>query len=264
MMRGAMVLTTILFLTLVLAPYASRAQFRPMPNPDAERAQQSYRLAWEYLESERWEDAAREFQHVISIDRKHKLAYYGLGRADMALKKFTDAAKAYETCRGLYEAQASDNFRNSQEADRMRQNDLEQLQIAISSLTARSGAQGQRGSTQLQISQLRAQMQRIQLRRDADRSFSLTSEAPAFVSLALGSAYFRSGRLGEAEREYKATIAADSKAGEAYNNLAVVYLETGRIEEAEKAVNTAEKTGFKVNPMLKDDIAIAKTKSRQN
>jgi Flp pilus assembly protein TadD len=68
------------------------------------------------------------------------------------------------------------------------------------------------------------------------------------------------GRLADAEREYKATIAADPKTGEAYSNLAVVYLETGRFEEAERAVKAAEKAGFKVNPMLKDDIA-AKKKS---
>ena len=48
------------------------------------------------------------------------------------------------------------------------------------------------------------------------------------------------------------------KSGEAHNNLAVVYLQTGRYDEAEKAVKAAEKTGFKVNPMLKEDIAAKK------
>jgi Flp pilus assembly protein TadD len=85
---------------------------------------------------------------------------------------------------------------------------------------------------------------------------------PSFVSMALGSAFFRLGRLADAEREYKATVAADPKTGEAYSNLAVVYLETGRFDEAEKAVKAAEKSGFKVNPMLKDDIK-AKQKAGQ-
>ena len=57
---------------------------------------------------------------------------------------------------------------------------------------------------------------------------------PSFVSLALGSAFFRLGRLADAEREYKATIAADPKTGEAHSNLAVVYLQTGRFDDAEK------------------------------
>jgi len=77
---------------------------------------------------------------------------------------------------------------------------------------------------------------------------------PSYLSTALGSAYFRSGRLQDAEREYKAAIAADAKAGEAYSNLAVVYLETGRLDEAEKSVKSAEKVGFRVHPQLKEDI----------
>jgi Flp pilus assembly protein TadD len=81
---------------------------------------------------------------------------------------------------------------------------------------------------------------------------------PSFVSMALGSAFFRLGRLADAEREYKATIEADPKTGEAHSNLAVVYLQTGRFDDAEKAVKAAEKTGFKVNPMLKDDIKAKK------
>ena len=83
---------------------------------------------------------------------------------------------------------------------------------------------------------------------------------PSFVSMALGSAFFRLGRLADAEREYKATVAVDPKTGEAYSNLAVVYLETGRFDEAEKAIKAAEKTGFKVNPQLKDDVKAAVVK----
>jgi hypothetical protein len=37
---------------------------------------------------------------------------------------------------------------------------------------------------------------------------------------------------------------------------------TGRIDEADAAVKTAEKAGFKANPRLKDDITAAKKKSR--
>jgi Flp pilus assembly protein TadD len=88
------------------------------------------------------------------------------------------------------------------------------------------------------------------------RGNSVTIEAavPAWVSLSLGSAYFRSGKIVDAEREYKATIEADKRSGEALNNLAVVYLETGRFAEAEAAVKDAKKTGFKVNPQLEQAI----------
>ena len=63
---------------------------------------------------------------------------------------------------------------------------------------------------------------------------SLEATVPPWVSLALGSAYFRAERFEDAEREYKATIAADSKAGEAHNNLAVVYLRPAATTKPEK------------------------------
>jgi len=136
----------------------------------------------------------------------------------------------------------------------MRQDDLQQLQSAINALQSRGGSQTQQSGAQFQIQQLRAQIQRIQLKRDADRSFSIASQAPAFVSLVLGSAYFRQERFADAEREYKAAVDANSASGETHNNLAVLYMPTGRLEEATSEVRLAEKTGFKVNPQLKQDL----------
>ena len=72
--------------------------------------------------------------------------------------------------------------------------------------------------------------------------------------MALGSAYLRLGQHTDAEREYKAALAVDPKFGEAHSNLAVVYLMSGRYEQAEAEVQAAEKAGFRVNPNLKDDI----------
>ena len=72
--------------------------------------------------------------------------------------------------------------------------------------------------------------------------------------LALGSAYFRQEKLADAEIEWKAAVEANRKLGQAYNNLAVVYMMTGRKTEAEEAVRAAEHAGFSVNPGLKNDI----------
>jgi Flp pilus assembly protein TadD len=44
------------------------------------------------------------------------------------------------------------------------------------------------------------------------------------------------------------------KLGEAWNNLAVIYLQSGRKAMAEDAVTRAARAGFRVNPRLKDDI----------
>lgn len=62
------------------------------------------------------------------------------------------------------------------------------------------------------------------------------------------------GNRAEAEKAYKEAITADARIGEAHNNLAVVYLETGRLDEAERAIAAAEKAGFKVQAQLKEEI----------
>ncbi len=78
----------------------------------------------------------------------------------------------------------------------------------------------------------------------------------------LGTAYFRTEQWADAEREYKAAIAVDPKSGGALNNLAVLYLQTGRYKEADESVRLAEKAGFKVHPQLKQDIKAKLTGSK--
>jgi tetratricopeptide (TPR) repeat protein len=216
-----------------------------------------YRSGWEHFVTEAWVEAAREFQAAIDVDPEFKLAYYGLGRASMAQKKFVDAVRAYEKCRDIYIAQASRNFTNKGDADRIMSDDLLQYDMAISRL--QSGPQT--AQSQAQIAQLQGAKQRLQNKTRGTDSMSISSNVPPFVSLALGSAYFRGGRMSDAEMEFKNAIEVDAKMGEAHNNLAAVYLQTGRIDDAEKAVKAAEKAGYRVNPMLKEDIAAAKKKS---
>ena len=92
-----------------------------------------------------------------------------------------------------------------------------------------------------------------ELERTKQRA-NIAFETPAELSLALGSAYFRSGDLVSAEREWRAAVAANNRLGEAHNNLAALYAMTGRKQQAEDAVKGAEKSGYQVNPRLKSDI----------
>ena len=74
------------------------------------------------------------------------------------------------------------------------------------------------------------------------------------VLLALGSAHFRNGDRDSALAEWRAAVEGNPKLGEAHNNLAVIYMMSGKKTEAESAVKLAEKAGFRVNPQLKADI----------
>lgn len=215
------------------------------------RAMPWYKLGLDDLKAEQWEKAATEFQHALVIDPTFEMAYYALGRAMMPQRKYGEAVGALAKCRDLYTQQAGRLFANQQDAQQYRRDRITEIDDLI-----RQYQQGPQTPQKLEaVRQLEDNRRRIQDNIQRGTNVSLDVSVPSFVSLALGSAYFRLGRLADAEREYKATIAADPKTGEAHSNLAVVYLQTGRYDEAEKAVKAAEKTGFKVNPMLKEDIA---------
>ena len=75
---------------------------------------------------------------------------------------------------------------------------------------------------------IKQEIRTLQAEREPGPVTGQPSPVPSFVSLELGSAYFRLDRLADAEREFRAAIAADPKFGEAHSNLALVCLLTGR------------------------------------
>jgi tetratricopeptide (TPR) repeat protein len=214
------------------------------------RALPLYREGWVQMRSEAWEQAAKMFQQAIEIDPRFEDAYYGLGRANMGLRRFDAAIAAYTKCQEMYKAEAGRQFATRQDAQRYRQDRLTEIDALLREL--QSGPQ----TALIQDRQRQLAQQRQQIQQNIDRSGNMTLSAgvPAFVSLALGSAYFRAERLADAEKAYRMALDADPSSGEIQNNLAVVYFTSGRYDEADKAVQAAEKAGFKVHPGLKDDI----------
>ena len=232
---------------LALVPVTSAQSLSPA---DHDRARVQNRLGWEQMRGEKFEQARKHFQAAIEINPEFEMPFYGLGRAHMALKQYVSAISALSRCRDLYVAQVGRQFSTQQDAQRYRADRITELDEMIRQV--QSGPQTIQ--TQDQLRQLQEQKRQLQDIIARGANMSVTTAVPAWVSLSLGSAYFRSGRLADAEREYKATIEADRKSGEAYSNLAVVYLETGRIAEAEAALKDAKKSGFKVNPQLEQAI----------
>jgi tetratricopeptide (TPR) repeat protein len=214
------------------------------------RARIPYGIGFEYMRSEQWEKAAEAFQQAVDIDNEFELAYYMLGRADMPLKRYIAASAAFLKCKQLYLAQAGKQFSNAQEAQRYRNDRLIEIDELIRQ--TQSGPPTARSSEQLR--QLQEQRRQLQDLVSRGNNMTITTGVPAWVSLSLGSAYFRSGKLAEAEREYKEAIATDSRSGEAHNNLAVVFLETGRVAEADASIKAAKRAGFNVNPQLEQEI----------
>lgn len=217
---------------------------------DRKLALTHYKLGFEHMRAEDLEKAGAAFEMAADLDRTFEMAYYMLGRVRMAQKRFVEASAAFSRARSLYLAAVGRNFANAREAQRFRRDQIIEIDELLRQL--QTGAQTRQA--QDQIRQLSDRRRALQENIERGNDMTLASGVPAYVSLSYGSAQFRMGNLPEAEKAYKEAIAADPRSGEAHNNLAVVYLETGRLEEAEESVKAAERAGFKVHPQLKEDI----------
>jgi tetratricopeptide (TPR) repeat protein len=235
---------------LALASTAS-TQTILRPSPQAEKATMHYRNGWQLMRHEAWAEAISEFRSAIETDPQYTLAYYGLGRAYMPLGRYVEAISAYKSCRELYKVKAGEKFSNQLQAKQMREDEM----LGLREIARANSGLPQNAGTQNFQRQLQTRIRQIQNSTDRDSNVAIDASVPAFVSVALGSAYFRAERWPEAEEAYTIALQADSNAGEAHNNLAVLYMLTNRFDQSEKEVRLAEKAGFPVNPGFKRELA---------
>jgi tetratricopeptide (TPR) repeat protein len=230
-----------LALLLTLAPPLAAQRLAS----DADRAQALayFKLGQESLVAEKFEDAIASFTKAVQKDPLLSIAHYGIGQANMNLRRYASAVKAYTDCiaaqRGVHALIQAGNV----EADKQRNDEIQMLRSFRD--------QGWRGLTRPQAL---AAEQHLRDLEDQRHSKFETFRPPAETLLALGSAQFRNGDRDAAELNWKAAIEVNPKYGEAHNNLAVVYMQTGRLEDAEREMKLAEKNGFNVNPQFKSDL----------
>ena len=214
-----------------------------------ERAQPSYEAGLAHMRNESFDAAVDSFRAAIIIDPSYEMAHYMLGRVQLMLRQYSTATTSLVKARDLFAAQANEHFDTKADQQRRRRTLINDMTNVISQLQ-------QAKQTEYVQAQIRQYSERRRQLEDADRETALSPQqaVPGFVWLSLGSAYFRSGKLSDAEQAYLSAITVDPKLGEAHNNLAVVYMETGRLDQAEKALKAAEKSGMRVSPALKEEI----------
>ena len=219
---------------------------------NARQAAQYYRTGIELLGSERYEQAAAAFSSAIALDPLFTLAHYGLGQSYMALKRYASAVQAYVGCRDAYARIAAMRETNAFESNRRVDDEINYLRQQL--VEVQSGRiKGAAGGPAAQ-SRLESKLEELQAMRRGNNNDRPQHPVPGEVLLALGSAYYRNGQAPDAEREWMAAAKASPKLGEVHNNLAVLYMQTGRKKEAEDAVRAAERGRYKVHPQLKEDI----------
>jgi tetratricopeptide (TPR) repeat protein len=220
-------------------------------------AMKRYKAGQDAMAGERFEEALKEFEAATAIDPLLVLAHYGAGQAHMALKQYPEAVRAYTRTEEAFHQEEANAASDRAAADRRIDDYIKALEDEMRSLQRVAAGNNQQAMRAEQAAQLKEQqISSLKMRRQRDTSGP--EPTPAWLSLALGSAYFRMGKLPEAEQNYSKAVTVNPNLGEAHSNLAVVYLLTGRLAEADAQVQTAEKAGFKVNPQLKKDIAARK------
>jgi tetratricopeptide (TPR) repeat protein len=226
------------------------------PAPENIQAQERLKEGQRLMSSERFEEAAEAFREAIQLDPLLVMAHYGLGQARMALKQYPAAVTAFQGAREAFHKRAAAGVSRRMENESAREDRIRALQDKVRDNVALQLAPGSRAA---QLRDVRIQQWEIEISalQRSQNEHQTIPDLPPGLSLALGSAHFRSGQLADAEREYRAALAVQPKLGEPRNNLAVVLLLTGRPAEAKEQVAIAEKNGFKVSAGLKKDVEIA-------
>jgi tetratricopeptide (TPR) repeat protein len=225
-------------------------------NPGTVQAERLVKEGDRLQQSERYEQALEVYRQAIQLDPTMMLAHYGAGQSQMALKRYPEAIVSFTGARDAFHARAALDQDRRFDNERARQDRIQLLRDRIRQNQERVVQPGSSDERQrdLAIQQYENEIAQLQ------RSEGHVGGAPALppgLSLALGSAYFRSGKMEDAEREYRAAIETQPKLGEPRNNLAVVLFLTGRAAEAQEQVKSAEKNGFQVASGLKKDIDAA-------
>jgi tetratricopeptide (TPR) repeat protein len=243
---------TIAALALAFAIMAAPAASAQGDEIARRQAMDRYRAGQELMTSERYEQAAAEFRAAIELDPLLTLAHYGLGQSYMALKRYASAIQAFAGCRDTYVKLGAMRQTNAIDSDRRLDEEIRELEDSLNRIrTGNMKGQSENSAVALGIEKRLDDLKRMR----QDRGRGERSPVPAEVSLALGSAYYRNGQAQDAEREWVEAVRVNSRLGEAHNNLAVLYLLSGRKKEAEEAVKSAERARFRVNPQLKADIS---------
>jgi tetratricopeptide (TPR) repeat protein len=240
----------LLTISAMLAPAFADAQRTERGQRTDPRAVSHYRSGLQLMGSERWDQAAAEFSAAIDIAPQFELAHYWLGRARIANGNYVAAIQALEACRDLYMEQLGTRASDQLAAQQQREDQLREIREMIRE--RQGGRQG--AGTDRVILHLENLAKDIEWQKTMGSNMDFHLSVPAFVSLSLGSAHFRKGEMATAEEYYLQAVDANPKMGEAHNNLAVVYLMTSRLDDAERSMKAAERNGFRVNPQLKDQL----------
>ena len=194
----------------------------------------------------------RRFRRPIRLEPNFEAAYYGLGQTYMRKHQYAEAVQAYSIPARRSGRTPREEAMGDVVADQRLRDQIQVLKDTERALQRTSQASTPQNVSSA-LDRIRSQITLLESRRER-REHDAPPPVPAGLSMALGSAYFRLGRHEDAEREYKAAVAADAAIRRGAQQSGRALPGDRRYDLADAEVKAAEKAGFKVNPDLKADI----------
>jgi pentatricopeptide repeat protein len=231
--------------------------------PGAELARQ-YREALPHYDkavrafSRRDYDAARrELDKAIDAMPQYSYAHLLMAKSWYLSKRFDEALPAIERAESAWRefAGIAADAKAEQGDALIRRRRALRDQISALQEDLRGGATAQQQEQiRTYISQLQHQIDEID-RDQASRGPTELAALPAEYSFVHGNILLRMNRLVDAEPQYLRAIEANPEYGEAFNNLASLYYQAGRLEEARKVLQDARNRGLPINQELERAVA---------
>jgi tetratricopeptide (TPR) repeat protein len=219
-----------------------------------------YRAGRDLVLAQKWAEAVDPLLAGVRLDPRLPLAHYSLGEAYMALERYPQALQAFLGGRLAYRCSASPEERAR--AQRLLDEEIRDLRYAIRLMERDRLVSGAIGLKEVNKDSRIPMGESLRVIQDMENRLAELVAArkrdaldePPELAFAIGNAYFHIDALADAAREFEAALARRPRWGDAHNNLALVLMLTGRLDEAEREVKLAEMNGVEVSPRLKDEI----------
>lgn len=203
----------------------------------------------------KWPEAEGALLKAVAFDPLLAIAHYGLGQTYMSQQRYPDAVRAFDTARQAFRCAPL-----SAEDRKIRTEQIRELREVIRGMDERrlkevlTKWKEINGDVATAASKIRTIQDAERRLSELEASLKDPDPSPPSVTLALGTALFQTGAIGEAEIAFRAVLARDPQSGDAHHNLALVCTITDRLEEAEREIAATEKAGVPVHPRLREEL----------
>lgn len=214
-------------------------------------------ISW--LQSGNVDKARDSFDKALREIPNYPSAHIGLGQIAMAEGAFEEALDHFNSAKEGYRELGEDLIDVEAKRYANAQREINQLQDSLQQMQSQSVSAG---ATAIDSTKIISRIRQLQVIEPPNKGKA--TEPPGEVFFYIGNALFQLNRRPEALEAWETCRDKSPKFAMVYNNLALAYMQAGRLEAAKESLAKAEELGFPVNPQFKQDLDKAIAESRES